>query len=36
LAVEAGADVVVVGNALEKNLGLIPEIAKIIHAFTPT
>jgi phosphoglycerol geranylgeranyltransferase len=35
LAVEAGADVVVVGNALEKNPALIPEIAKIIHGYTP-
>lgn len=32
-ALEAGADVVVIGNAFEKNPSLLPEIAEVVHLF---
>ena len=35
-ALEAGADIVVVGNAFEKNPSLLPEIAEVIHSFNLT
>lgn len=33
LALEAGADVIVVGNGIEKNLDLLPEIAQVVRSF---
>ena len=35
-ALEAGADIVVIGNAFEKNPSLLPEIAEVIHSFNLT
>jgi phosphoglycerol geranylgeranyltransferase len=35
-ALEAGADVIVIGNAFEKNPSLLPEIAEAIHLFNLT
>jgi len=35
-ALEAGADVIVIGNAFEKNPSLLPEIAEAIHSFNLT
>ena len=32
-AMEAGADVIVVGNGIEQNPDLLPEIAQIVKAF---
>jgi putative glycerol-1-phosphate prenyltransferase len=32
-ALEAGADVIVVGNGIEQNPDLLPEIAQIVKAF---
>jgi phosphoglycerol geranylgeranyltransferase len=32
-ALEAGADVIVIGNAFEKNPSLLPEIAELTHSF---
>jgi putative glycerol-1-phosphate prenyltransferase len=34
MALKAGADVIVVGNAAEKNPNLIAEIARCVHAFS--
>lgn len=35
-ALEAGADMLVIGNAFEKNPTLLPEIAEVIHSFNLT
>lgn len=35
-ALEAGADVIVIGNAFEKNPSLLPEIADVVHSFNLT
>ena len=35
-ALEAGADVIVIGNAFEKNPSLLPEIAEAVHLFNLT
>jgi putative glycerol-1-phosphate prenyltransferase len=35
-ALEAGADVIVVGNGIEQNSGLLPEIAACVRAFNAT
>jgi len=35
-ACKAGADIIVVGNALEKNPGLIRQLSEAIHSFTKT
>lgn len=35
-ALEAGADVIVIGNAFEKNPSLLPEIAEVVHSFNLT
>ncbi len=32
-ALEAGADVIVIGNGIEHNVGLLPEIAQCVKAF---
>jgi phosphoglycerol geranylgeranyltransferase len=35
-ALEAGADVIVIGNAFEKNPALLPEIAEVVYSFNLT
>ncbi len=35
-ALEAGADIIVIGNAFEKNPSLLPEIAEVVHSFNLT
>jgi putative glycerol-1-phosphate prenyltransferase len=32
-ALEAGADIIVIGNAFERNPALLSEIAEVVHSF---